>query len=281
MANPAKVWIITGASRGLGRELARAVLARGDTAVGTSRNGRIDLGPDAGPGTLDPVALDVTDPAQVQAVVEGVRERHGRIDVLVNNAGSGLLGPVEEATEAEAAETFEVNFFGPLRLIRAALPILRAQRSGHIVNLSSIAGIAPGAGSGLYAASKFALEGLSQSLAQEVAPLGIRVTVVEPGAFRTDFLSGQSIRYSEASLDDYRATAGKMVDYLRDLDGKQAGDPVRGAQAIIEAVLDPEPPRQLLLGSDALARAQAQHQRFGAEMARWESLTRSTDFPKA
>ncbi len=275
MANTPKVWLITGASRGLGRDLARAALDRGEVVVGTSRDGRGELDP--GPGQFRMIPLDVTQPDQAEGAVREAHRLHGRIDVLVNNAGSGLLGALEESTDAEAAEVFAVNFFGPLRLIRAALPLMRAQRGGHVVNLSSIAGLAPGAGSSLYAAAKFALEGMSQSLAQEVGPLGIRVTVVEPGAFRTDFLSGKSIRLSPARIEDYDATSGRTIRYLESIDGKQLGDPALGALAIIEAVESADPPLNLILGTDALDRARARLARFVADVDRWEHLTRSTD----
>ncbi|MDG3007180.1 oxidoreductase [Paludisphaera mucosa] len=277
MSQPRKVWLVTGASRGLGRELARAVLARGDVVVGTSRDGTADL--DAGAGSLHMLALDLAAPGREAQVVEQAHALHGRLDVLVNNAGYGLLGAVEEADEVETARVFDVNFFGPLRLIRAALPFLRERRGGHIVNLSSIAGIAPMAGSGLYAAAKFALEGMSESLAQEVAPLGLRVTVVEPGAFRTDFLSSQSIRHAPGRIAEYAATSGKVVSYLDQLQGKQLGDPVRGARAIIEAVESAEPPLHLLLGSDALNRAREKLRKLGEEFDRWEPVSLGTDFP--
>lgn len=173
---------------------------------------------------------------------------------------------------------FAVNFFGPLAVIRAALPRLREQRSGHIVNISSIAGIAPAAGSGLYSASKFALEGMSQSLAQEVAPLGIWVTLVNPGAFRTEFLSERSIRRMAASIDDYAATSGRTVDGLLAANGSQIGDPDRGAAAIIEAVEADEPPLNLVLGSDGLRRARARLDRLEEDLRRWERITLATDF---
>jgi len=279
MALGKKVWFITGVSRGLGRELARAVLERGEIVVGTSRDGTADLEP--GNGTLHLLALDLAAPGREREVVEAAHGLHGRLDVLVNNAGYGLLGAVEEADDAEAARVFDVNFFGPLRLIRAALPLLRAQGGGHIVNLSSIAGLAPMAGSGLYAAAKFALEGMSESLAQEVAPLGIRVTVVEPGAFRTDFLSTRSIRHAANRVDDYAGTSGQVVAHLQRIGGKQLGDPVRGAKAILEAVESPEPPLHLILGSDSLRRAREKLRRLGEEIDRWESVSLGTDFPEA
>ena len=275
-----KVWLITGVSRGLGKDLARAVLAKGDVVVGTSRDGRADL--EAEGGRLLMLPLDLAKPGGEREVVERAHGFRGRLDVLVNNAGYGLLGAVEEADDAEVARVFDVNFFGPLRLIRAALPYFRRQGGGHIVNLSSIAGLAPMAGSGLYAAAKFALEGMSESLAQEVAPMGVRVTVVEPGAFRTEFLTSQSIRRAGGRIEGYEATSGKTVSYLMDdLGGKQIGDPARGAEAILRAVESPEPPLHLLLGSDAVKRARAHLRKMADEFDRWEPVSLGTDFPPA
>ncbi len=277
MANDKKVWLITGASRGLGRELARVVLDRGEIVVGTSRDGTLDLDP--GSGTFHGLALDLGVPGRERAVVEQAQALHGRIDVLVNNAGQGLLGAVEEAEPTEVDQVFAVNFFGPLRLIQAVLPFMRQQRSGQIVNVSSIAGFAPASGSGLYAAAKFALEGMSESLAQEVTPLGIRVLVVEPGAFRTDFLASQSIRHSAARIEDYAATSGKTVAYLAQIDGKQLGDPVLGAKAIVQAFESPEAPLHLVLGSDSLRRSRERIARLTGEFDRWEAVSIGTDFP--
>jgi NAD(P)-dependent dehydrogenase (short-subunit alcohol dehydrogenase family) len=271
-----KVWLLTGISRGLGLSLVKAVLAKGDIVIGTTRNGEPPA--DVVSDNLAILPLQVTDRDQVARTVEAANARHGRLDVIVNNAGYGLLGPIEAATPEEVDHVFAVNFFGPLSLIRAALPLLREQRRGHIVNISSIAGIAPMAGSGLYAAAKFALEGLSQSLAQEVAPLGIWVTLVEPGAFRTDFLSKHSIRRTDGSIDDYAATSGRVIDGLMTRSGQQLGDPDRGASAIIEAIEADEPPLNLVLGSDALSRAKARLERFEEDLHRWENLTLSTDF---
>ena len=203
---------------------------------------------------------------------------HGRLDVIVNNAGYGLLGAIEEAGAAEVRRVFDVNFFGSLQVIQAALPFLRAQRRGHIVNISSIAGLAPLSGSGIYAATKFALEGLSESLAQEVGPLGIRVTLVEPGAFRTDFLSERSIRNAAGSIAAYAQTSGNTVRHLHEIAGKQPGNPILAARAIIEAVEAKEPPLHLVLGSDALRRARAKFQRLSEEVDRWERVSLSTDF---
>lgn len=272
-----KTWLITGVSRGLGQALAQAALDRGDIVIGTVRNGAAGL--DAGVGKLHLLHLDLADGKAVESAVARAFELGGRIDVIVNNAGYGLLGAVEDVTDAEVGHLFEVNVFGPLRLIRAALPRLRAQQGGHIVNITSIAGRAPMASSGAYAAAKSAMEGLSQSLAQEVGPLGIKVTAVAPGGFRTDFLSDHSIRRSSGAGDVYAGTVGRALAYLDGIKGKQVGDPARGASAILAAVDAETPPMHLLLGSDALRRAREKEDAMIEEMDRWESVTRSTDFP--
>ena len=217
MAKDKKTWLITGVSRGLGKALAQAVLDNGDIVIGTTRNGKADLNGDA--NTLKLFEMELTDPAQIKHTVEAAYQLHGRLDVVVNNAGYGLLGALEEASDEDIKQVFDVNFFGVVHLLQAVLPYLRQQSSGHLVNISSIAGLAPMAGSGLYAAAKCAVEGVSQSLAQEVEPLGIQVTLVEPGAFRTDFLTDHSIRNSQASISDYLPTSGKAIQYLADING--------------------------------------------------------------
>lgn len=271
-----KIWLITGISRGFGRELAEALLARGDTVIGTTRNGSADV--PRGKGRLDVLMLDVMDPQAVKATVARAFELHGRIDVIVNNAGYGLLSSVEEATDEEIERVFAVNFHGTRRVIQAALPRLRAQRSGHIVNITSMAGVAPNPGSGYYAAAKMAVEGISQSLAKEVAPLGIRVTLVEPSAFRTDFLSEHSIRRSATKLKDYATTAGAAQDRLAAMAGKQAGDPARAAAAIIQAVDSPKPPLHLVLGSDAYHRTRQMLDAFSAELDAWKAVSIGADY---
>ncbi|MDR6294269.1 MULTISPECIES: oxidoreductase [Inquilinus] len=274
-----KTWFITGISRGLGLALAKAALADGDTVIGTVRSGAPDLSAKA--GTLHVLALDLADGAAAEAAVERAFALAGRVDVIVNNAGYGLLGAVEKADDADVARLFDVDVFSPFRIIRAALPHLRAQGAGHIVNITSIAGRAPGPGSSLYGAAKHALEGLSVGLAQEVAPLGIKVTAVAPGAFRTDFLSTHSIRKSEAEGAAYAASVGRSAAAFDTMAGKQLGDPDRAAQAILAAVRSDNPPLHLLLGSDALLRAQTKLDALIEEMNRWEEVTRSTDFPAA
>jgi NAD(P)-dependent dehydrogenase (short-subunit alcohol dehydrogenase family) len=268
-------WFITGISRGLGKALAEAALARGDLVVGTTRDGKHSLTP-AG-GRLHVLPLEVGDGAAVESTVAKAFELAEGLDVIVNNAGYGLLGALENASDEEAIRLFDVNVFGTFRVIRAALPSLRRQGRGHIINITSIAGRAPMPGSGLYSASKAAIEGLSQSLAQEVQPFGIKVTVVAPGAFRTDFLSGHSIRKSAAS-DAYADSVGQSLKRLDGMAGRQQGDPAAAARALLTVVDAKQPPLHLLLGTDALRRAREKLDTLTAELDHWEQLTRGTDF---
>lgn len=271
-----KTWFITGISRGLGKALAQAALSRGDTVVGTVREGVPDLV--AGKGALHVLTVDLTDKAAIAPAVRDAFERTGRIDVLVNNAGYGLLGALEEATDAEFERLFAVNVFAPFAIIRAALPALRRQGSGHILNITSIAGRAPAGSSGLYSATKSALEGLTQSLAQEIAPFGLKATAIAPGAFRTDFLSEHSIRRSQGG-EQYAESVGTAVARLNAMAGRQIGDPDKAAAAILELVDTENPPLHLLLGSDALRRAREKLDAVIDEIDRWETVTRSTDHP--
>jgi NAD(P)-dependent dehydrogenase (short-subunit alcohol dehydrogenase family) len=279
MAREQKVWFITGVSRGLGKSLAEAALADGDIVIGTSRSGEADLR--AGGGTLHLLPLDVSLREQVRDIIPRAQALHGRLDVIVNNAGYGLLGAIEATSTAEAYDQLDTNFMGTMFVIQHALPILRAQGSGHIINLSSIAGLAPVGGYGLYAASKFAVEGLSISLAHEVRDFGIKVTVVEPGAFRTDFLNDSSIRHTKQNIAAYAASSGETINRLRQYDGKQIGDPERAARAIIEVVEAPQPPLHLVLGSDAFERADKMLREFSEELSRWQTLSLSTDYQMA
>jgi NAD(P)-dependent dehydrogenase (short-subunit alcohol dehydrogenase family) len=276
MSSGPKIWLITGVSRGFGRELAEALLDRGDTVIGTTRNGSADI--PRGKGRLDVLALDVTDARAVKTAVAAAFRLHRKIDVIVNNAGYGLLSSVEEATDEEIEHVFAGNFHGTRRVIQAALPHLRAQRSGHIINITSMAGVAPNPGSGYYAAAKMAVEGISQSLAKEVAPLGIRVTLVEPSAFRTDFLSEHSIRRSTGQLQDYAATAGAAHERLAAMAGKQAGDPARAAAAIIQAADSPKPPLHLVLGADAYHRTRQMLDAFSADLETWKAVSIAADY---
>jgi NAD(P)-dependent dehydrogenase (short-subunit alcohol dehydrogenase family) len=274
MVNSNKVWFITGISRGFGKALAEAALLRGDTVIGTSRNGKCDIEQNA--KKLHVLPLDVTDRFQVESTIKEAFELYNRLDVVVNNAGYGLLGAIEETSAGELNDVMEVNFFGTVNVIQTVLPYLRQQRSGHILNLSSIAGLAPIGGYAFYAAAKFAVEGLSISLADEVRHLGIKVTAIEPGAFRTDFLADSSIRYSSTKIDDYSGSSA--VDRFKNMDGKQIGDPTKAVKAMLEIVDSSEPPLHLVLGSDAYKRTSAHLAAFGAELEKWKHLTLSTDF---
>jgi len=271
-----KTWFITGISRGLGLSLATAAVAAGDTVIGTVREGKPEIA--AGPGKLHVITLDLPAAGAAATAVKQAFDLAQRIDVVVNNAGYGLLGALEQASDAEVERLFAVDVFGPFRIIRAALPYLRSQGSGHIINITSIAGRAPGVGSALYSAAKAALEGLSAGLVHEAAPLGIKVTAVAPGAFRTDFLSAHSIRKSAAPGDTYAASIGRSAAAFDAMAGKQLGDPDRAAQAILEIVAAETPPLHLLLGSDALRRGREKLDAVIDEIDRWEALTRSTDF---
>jgi len=271
-------WFITGCSTGLGRALAAAVLDRGDNAVVTARD-VVQIRGLAGayPDTALALSLDVTDEAQAAAAVRAGQERFDGIDVLVNNAGYGYRAAVEEGGDADIQRLFATNFFGPVALIKAVLPGMRARRSGAIVNISSIGARRTPEGSGYYAATKAALEGLSGSLRKELAPLGISVTVVEPGAFRTDF-SGRSLAQSGTVIGDYAGTAGRRRKEHDTVHGTQDGDPAKAAQALITAVESPEPPALLLLGRDALDVYRQTADAQLAEVRAWEKLSSSTGF---
>ena len=253
-------------------------LAKNDIVIGTTRDGKASFEGDT--RNVRVLPLEVTDSAAIRTTIEKAHALHGRLDVVVNNAGYGLLGSVEEATEEQVNHLFEVNFHGTRRVVQAVLPYLRKQRSGHILNITSIAGLAPGAGSGFYAASKFAVEGFSQSLAQEVAPLGIKVTLVEPGVFRTDFLSDRSIRNAAAEIADYAPTAGAVQTALAKMAGHQIGDPLKAAAAIFQITREAKPPLNLVLGSDALRRTRERQAQLSADMQRFEGVTLGTDYPK-
>ncbi|HKG49282.1 MAG TPA: oxidoreductase [Actinomycetales bacterium] len=272
-------WLITGSSTGLGRDLARAVLAAGHNAIVTARNADSvrDLA-EAHPDTALAVPLDVTNAAQVAGAVRAGEERFGAIDVLVNNAGYGYRAAVEEGDDADVAALFATNVFGPVALIKAALPGMRARKSGAIVNVSSIGARICPPGSGYYAATKAALESLSGSLRKELAPLGISVVVVEPGGFRTDF-AGRSLQQSATVIDDYAETAGKRRKENDSTHGAQPGDPARAARAIITAVEADQPPALLMLGTDALTSIRAVIDAQLAELTAWEKTSLSTDFP--
>jgi NADP-dependent 3-hydroxy acid dehydrogenase YdfG len=275
-----RVWFITGASTGFGRLLAEEVLKAGGKVVATAR--RLDKVADLEtkyPQTAKALALDVTDVAQVDSAVAETLVKFGRVDVLVNNAGYGVAGAIEEVSEAEFMPMFETNVFGLLKVTRAFLPQLRKQQSGHILNLSSIGGLLASPGLGYYSATKFAVEALSESLSAELAPLGIRVTIIEPGPFRTDFL-GRSSVVAENRIADYDATAGNMRKYFAENDGKQRGDPLRAVHAMMEVVESSNPPLRLLLGASALQRLRGKLENWQEEIAVWEPVTVGADFPE-
>ena len=271
-------WFITGCSTGLGRALAAAVLQAGHNAVLTARKPEsLDDLVREHPDTALVLPLDVRDHAQVVAAVRAGEERFGALDVLVNNAGYGYRSALEEGDPEEVAQLFATNFFGAVDVIQQVLPGMRNRGAGTIVNISSIAGRTSQPGSGYYSATKFALEGASDALAKEVGPLGIRVIVVEPGGFRTDF-AGRSLTQSAQPIGDYADTAGKRRKENDTIDGRQPGDPAKAAQAILQAVASDEPPLRLLLGSDALRRAEAELDRQRAEIDAWREVTTGTDF---
>ncbi|AMM25372.1 oxidoreductase [Variovorax sp. PAMC 28711] len=274
-----RVWMITGASRGIGARIAEAALAQGDAVVATSRSAASveeRLGSHAAVLAL---ALDVTDEAQAVAAARAALARFGRIDVLVNNAGYGLLGAVEEATGDEVRRLYETNVFGLLNVTRAVLPSMRARRQGHVINISSLGGYQSAPGFGVYCSTKFAVEGLTEALHGELAPLGIHATVVEPGYFRTDFLDSSSLAVSPRVLADYEASAGKVRFAANAISHNQPGDPERLAQALLALVAAPVPPLRLPLGTDTLRTLRAKHAFVDKETVEWEALAASTDFP--
>lgn len=271
-----KVWLITGCSSGFGRILAEMALARGDRVIATAR--KIEPLADLGAGSagqLLTLALDVTDPASIAAVMAQAEAAFGRVDVLVNNAGFGLVGAVEELQPHEYRPMFETNLFGLIEVTRGALPLMRRHGGARIVNLSSVGGFTGRQGFGLYNASKFAVEGLSEALAEEVAPFGIKVIIVEPGAFRTAFL-GRSIAMGNTRLAVYEATSGATRDFSAANDGVQLGDPRKGMAVLMQAILAEQPPLRLPLGRDALARIDAKLAAVSADLAAWRGLAEQT-----
>lgn len=275
-----KTWFITGASRGLGALVVERALAQGDAVVATARNPKAITDRFGEHPNLLAVALDVTDETQAVTAAKAAIERFGKIDVLLNNAGFGLMGAVEEASAAEIEEVYRTNVFGVLTVIRAVLPHMRAARSGRILNISSIGGYRGAAGFGVYSSTKFAVEGLSEALHAELAPLGIHVTVVEPGYFRTDFLDASSLRVSPTIIGDYADTAGKVRTVATGLNHNQPGDPQRLARVLVEFADAPNPPVRLPLGSDTVAAIEAKHASDAAILTDWRVVSVSTDFPK-
>lgn len=273
------VWFITGCSTGFGRELARHTLSLGYPTVVTARNPeQVEDLVKGHEDTALALKLDVTSPDDIKAAVAAATERFGRIDVLVNNAGIGYFGSLEESDLEQARRMFEINVWGLVGMTRAVLPGLRKQRSGTIVNVSSIGGIASFPTFSFYHGTKYAVEGISESLSQEVAPLGIKVLLVEPSGFRTDW-AGRSADEAPQTIDDYRETAGKRLAATRARSGKQPGDPVRAAKAIVQAVEAENPPLRLLLGKDALAGARRKIELLSRDFEAWAEVTEGADFP--
>ena len=272
-----KTWFITGASRGFGRALAEVALRHGDRVLGTVRGGR-SHGLDPLPG-LETIELDVTVPAAVKQAVDDAWQRTGQVDILVNNAGYGVLGAIEEVPEEDIRHVFETNVFGLMSVTRAALPHLRKQRSGHILNLSSVGGLIGIAGYGFYNSTKFAVEGFSEALSYELAPLGIHVTIVEPGPYRTDFLEGSSLKTSATSIPDYEPSVGATRKAADERRGKQVGDPVRAAELIYRVTREGKPPLRLVLGKPAIDLARKKLSQVEADIAAWEHPSIDTAYP--
>ena len=273
-----RTWLITGASRGFGTLIAEQALRAGDAVIATARNPQ-DITDRLGdhPNLLA-VRLDVTREEEAhQAVAEGIK-RFGRIDVLINNAGFGVLGAVEETSASETERLFATNVFGVLNVTRAVLPHMRRQRSGYVINISSLGGYQAYMGWGVYGSTKFAVEGISEAMHQELAPLGIKVTVVEPGFFRTDFLDDQSLVKTALELPDYAATVGVMRHHAEAANHAQPGNPAKLAEALLALVNAANPPLRLALGSDAVARIEAKNSAVEQELAQWRDLSLSTDF---
>jgi NAD(P)-dependent dehydrogenase (short-subunit alcohol dehydrogenase family) len=275
-----KVWLITGCSTGFGRQLAKLVLKLGYKAGVAARNTDDvkDIIADY-PDTAIALKLDVTKTDEVKAAVAAVKQKFGLIDVLVNNAGIGYFGAIEESEEDEVRRMFEINFWGLANMTKEVLPIMRAQHSGHILNISSIGGLRSFPGVGFYNATKYAVDGYSESLAKETASLGIKVTVIAPSGFRTDW-AGRSANNSKIVIDDYKETAGANKEAIRGYSGKQPGDPERAAEAIVKAVEAEHPPLRLLLGKAALNGARLKLQELKADFDTWEETTTGADFPE-
>jgi len=273
-----RVWFITGASRGFGALIAEAALAAGDAVVATARDPATVTARLGTHERLLATRLDVTSEAEAHEAAGQAVKKFGRIDILVNNAGFGLLGAIEEASAAETQRLFDTNVFGLLGVTRAVLPHMRRQRSGHVINVSSVGGYTGYPGWGVYGATKFAVEGISEALAAEVAPLGIKVTVVEPGFFRTNFLDESSLARTALEIEDYRDSVGKTRAHAADVNGGQRGDPRKLAQAFMQLANAKNPPLRLPLGSDTVERIEAKNAHVAGEIAAWRTLATSTDF---
>jgi NAD(P)-dependent dehydrogenase (short-subunit alcohol dehydrogenase family) len=278
MSTPNKVWFITGCSTGFGRELAKEALSKGYKVVVTARKPEqvADITA-AYPDTALALSLDVTVPQQIKEAVAAAIARFGRIDVLVNNAGIGYFGAIEESEEEEVRRMFEINFFGLAHMTNAVLPHMRQQRSGHILNVASIGGLRSFPAVGFYNATKYAVDGLSEALMKEVAPLGIKVTVICPSGFRTDW-AGRSANNTKIKIEDYATTAGKNMSDLRGYSGNQPGDPVKAAQAMIQVTETENPPLRLLLGAAALKGARLKLEELRKDFEEWADVSEGADF---
>lgn len=278
MSSTQRHWLITGCSTGLGRGLAEVLIERGENVSATARN--VDSLDDLVKGHDNALAveLDVTRSIDITRAVDEAREAFGPIDVLVNNAGYGFISAIEEAEESDYRNQFETNVFGLIAMTRAVLPQMRERRSGHIVNISSVGGMVGNPGSGYYAGTKFAVVGFTESLSKEVAPLGIRATVVEPGPFRTDW-AGRSLKTASRRIDDYAESVHTRFDQLDEMNGTQQGDPRRAGEAIIQIVNSDRPPVHLILGAPGLKMARQQLELLTQEFNTWEAVTLSADFP--
>jgi NAD(P)-dependent dehydrogenase (short-subunit alcohol dehydrogenase family) len=273
-----KVWFVTGASRGIGAQIAIAVLDAGDNLVATARRKEsLDNLPQS--ELLLRLSLDVTLEEQSRIAVAEAVQKFGRIDVLVNNAGYGLLGAVEETSAQEARAIYDTNVFGLLNVTNSVLPIMRKQRCGHIINMSSLGGYQASPGWGVYGSTKFAVEGITEALYAELRPLGIHATVIEPGFFRTDFMDTSSLKHTCARIGDYESTVGKTRSFADENNHLQPGDPAKLAGALIKLAALPDPPVRLQLGSDAVRRVKEKNTFVSAEIDRWRSLSASTDSP--
>ncbi|MFK7952889.1 MAG: oxidoreductase [Ekhidna sp.] len=275
-----RVWLVTGCSTGFGRELVKLVSQKGERVIGTLRKEeQISELEQINPELVKGVLLDVQDQSSIDKVSKKIEKEFGQLDILVNNAGYGTLGPIEETEESEIERQFDVNVFGAVRMIKLALPFMRKQKSGNILNITSIAGLNGFPGVGIYNGSKFALEGIGEALAAETKHLGIKVTNIEPGPFRTDW-AGRSATFNESNIDDYKETAEKNMNAIREVSGSQVGDPKKAVQAMYDLTLLENPPVHLPLGGPAYKRIGIRLQEFKEEIDAFEYLGKPTDFPE-
>ena len=278
MNNSTRIWLITGVSGGLGRALALEAAQNGDIVYGTLRKTeQLETFNNLVPEKTFGIILNVNQHQNIAAVLTNILEQQGRLDVLVNNAGYGLFGAIEELSMNEARQQMETNFFSVLALTQAVLPIMRKQRSGHILQISSMSGIRAYSGTGLYNASKFALEGMSEALAAEIKPLNIHLTLIEPGPFRTDWAGASSVR-AKKSIEDYKASSGDRLNLLQSNSGKQPGDPSKGAKAMLKVVNSENPPLRLVLGKPALDAIREKYKMVEEELKTWEDVTLNTSY---